>query len=41
MIEGKLMGLVIVAGALAGSVAGAFYLQKVVLEAFIKLVFHQ
>ena len=34
------MDLIIIGGALAGSVAGAFFLQKVALEMLLKTMFH-
>ena len=35
------MELVIIGGALAASLAGAMYLQKAVLEALLRAMFHQ
>jgi hypothetical protein len=35
------MELLIVGGALAGSVAGAFFLQKAALEMLLRTMFHQ
>jgi hypothetical protein len=35
------MDLLIIAGALAGSVAGAFLLQKAALEMLLRTMFHQ
>jgi hypothetical protein len=35
------MELIIIGGTLIGSVAGAFFLQKVALDALLRTVFHQ
>jgi hypothetical protein len=35
------MDLLIIGGALAGSFAGAFFIQKVALEALLRTMFHQ
>jgi hypothetical protein len=35
------MELLVIGGALAGSFAGAFFLQKAALEALLRTMFHQ
>jgi hypothetical protein len=39
--EGQQMELLVISGALVGSFAGAFFLQKAALEALFRAMFHQ